>query len=83
MTATISANELLEIPAIFREADAIKPGQRWEIERIGKGEYHLLVAADEAKPKRRLADVLLGCPVKAWFSEPHSGVTYPSRAPCW
>lgn len=70
MTATISANGLLEIPAIFREADAIQPGQRWEIERIGKGAYQLRVAADEAKPKRRLVDVLLDCPVKGWLAEP-------------
>jgi bifunctional DNA-binding transcriptional regulator/antitoxin component of YhaV-PrlF toxin-antitoxin module len=71
MTATISANGLLEIPAIFREADAIQPGQRWEIERIGKGAYQLRVATDETKPKRRLVDVLLDCPVKGWFSEPN------------
>lgn len=70
MTAIISANGLLEIPAIFREADAIQPGQRWEIERIGKGAYQLRVAADESRPKRRLVDVLLDCPVKGWFSEP-------------
>ncbi|MCE2694406.1 MAG: hypothetical protein QE570_16000 [Verrucomicrobiota bacterium] len=70
MTATISANGLLEIPAVFREADAIQPGQRWEIERIGKGAYQLRVAAEEARPKRRLVDVLLDCPVKGWLSEP-------------
>jgi bifunctional DNA-binding transcriptional regulator/antitoxin component of YhaV-PrlF toxin-antitoxin module len=70
MTATISANGLLEIPAVFREADAIQPGQRWEIERIGKGAYQLRVAAEEARPKRRLVDVLLDCPAKGWLSEP-------------
>jgi hypothetical protein len=70
MTATFSAHGLIEIPAIFREADAIKPGQRCDIQRIGKGEYQLRITTDDPKPKRRLVDVLLDCPVKGWMPEP-------------
>ncbi len=70
MTATFSAHGLIEIPAIFREAAAIKPGQRCDIQRTGKGECQLRITTDEPKPKRRLVDVLLDCPVKGWMPEP-------------
>ena len=70
MTATFSANGLIEIPVVFREADAIEPGQRCDIQRIGKGEYQLRLTTDDPKPRRRLVDVLLDCPVKGWMPEP-------------
>ena len=81
MTATISVQGLIEIPAIFREADAIKPGQQCEIERVGKGAYALRIKFDDsAKPKRRLVDVLLDCPAKGWWGEPdRSELTTPRR----
>jgi bifunctional DNA-binding transcriptional regulator/antitoxin component of YhaV-PrlF toxin-antitoxin module len=71
MTATISAQGLIEIPAIFREADHITPGQRCEIERVGEGSYaiHLVKDAPNEKPKRRLVEVLLDCPAKGWWVE--------------
>jgi hypothetical protein len=72
MTTTLSANGLLEIPEVFRKADALKPGQPCEIERVGHGEYHVrvneLVLPHE--PKERLVDVLRSCPVKDWWLEP-------------
>jgi hypothetical protein len=71
MTTTLSANGLLEIPEIFRKADALKPGQRCDIERVGQGEYRVRVAeVTETEPKERLIDVLLSCPVKDWWVEP-------------
>ncbi len=70
MTATFSAQGLIEIPAIFREADAIKAGQLCDIERVGRGEYTLRISAGQPAPKRRLIDVLLDCPVKGWMREP-------------
>jgi hypothetical protein len=71
MTITLSANGLLEIPEVFRKADALKPGQRCDIERVGEGDYRVRVEkmADTA-PKERLIDVLLSCPVKDWWVEP-------------
>ena len=72
MTTILSANGLLEIPEVFRNADSLKPGQRCEIERVGHGEYRLhvgdAVSADE--PRERLIDVLRSCPVKDWWVEP-------------
>ena len=71
MTTTLSVGGLLEIPEIFRKADALHPGQRCDIERVGRGEYRLRVeAGDLSPPNERLIDVLLSCPVKDWWVEP-------------
>jgi bifunctional DNA-binding transcriptional regulator/antitoxin component of YhaV-PrlF toxin-antitoxin module len=69
MTTTLSANGLIEIPEVFRKADALKPGQRCEIERLGHGEYRLRVgdAVVPAEPRERLSEVLRSCPVKDFF----------------
>ena len=67
MTTFISAEGLIEIPEVFRKADALQPGQRCEIERLGSGEYRVHVAADDDKPKQSLVDWLLACPEKDWF----------------
>ena len=75
MTTILSAGGLIEIPEIFRLADALKPGQRCEIERVAQGEYRVLVgegAAAEVKGER-LLDVLRSCPVKDWWQEPDRG----------
>ncbi len=69
MITTLSANGLIEIPEVFRKADALKPGQRCEIERLGQGEYRVRVgdAMVPAEPRERLIDVLASCPVKDFF----------------
>ena len=71
MTTILSADGLLEIPEEFRKADALKPGQRCDTERVGQGEYRVSVepTVDDG-PKERLIDVLLSCPVKDWWVEP-------------
>lgn len=71
MTTTLSADGLIEIPETFRKADALKPGQRCEIERVGQGEYRLSVdVVATGASGERLIDVLLDCPVKDWWTEP-------------
>jgi hypothetical protein len=86
MTITQSANGLLEIPEVFRKADALKPGQRCDIERVGEGDYRVRVekVADTADtgPKERLIDVLLSCPVKDWWVEPDRSERTSFRQPC-
>ena len=69
MTTTLSANGLLEIPEVFREADALQPGQRCDIERTGEGEYRVRVEKSaNAEPKESLAALLRSCPVKGFFT---------------
>jgi hypothetical protein len=70
MTTVLSANGLIEIPEVFRKADALKPGQRCDIERVSQGEYRVSVQTASAPPKERLIDVLRSCPVQDWWVEP-------------
>jgi len=65
MTTTISSKGQVVLPAELRRRDGIKPGQKFEIERIDRGEYRL-----KRKSRRRnegLVRLLLACPVKGWF----------------
>ena len=72
MTTTLFANGLIEIPEEFRKADALKPGQHCDIERVGQGRYWVRVDNDDSAghPRERLIDVLRSCPVKDWWIEP-------------
>ncbi len=65
MKTTISAQGQIVIPAEIRQQDAIEPGQGFEIERIGCGEYRL----SRLSPLRNqgLLDWLLACPEKGFF----------------
>ncbi len=66
MTTKVSADGSVEIPVKLRRKHRIKPGQRCEIDSLG-GDTLRVKVVDEAKPKRRLIDVLLSCPVKGWY----------------
>lgn len=69
MTTTINADGLLRIPELFRETDAIVPGQRFEIERLGRGEYRVKAeTTPNGEEKIGLVDLLLSCPVKGFFN---------------
>jgi len=70
MTTILSANGLLEIPEAFRKADALKPGQRCDIERVSKGEYRVSVKAQAApeQPGQSLVELLRSCPVKGFYT---------------
>ena len=68
MTTILSAKGMIEIPEEFRTADALKPGQRCDIERLGHREYRVRVA-DEPQPNQSWVEWLLACPEKGWFVE--------------
>lgn len=67
MTRILSANGAIEIPAEFRTADDLKPGQACDVERVSHGEYRVRVAEDAG---RNWVEWLLACPEKGWFVEP-------------
>jgi bifunctional DNA-binding transcriptional regulator/antitoxin component of YhaV-PrlF toxin-antitoxin module len=68
MTTTLTPGGLIEIPEVFRKADALQPGQRCDIERTGRGEYRVRIEeAGSEQPREKLIDVLMSCPVKDWF----------------
>jgi AbrB family looped-hinge helix DNA binding protein len=65
MDTTVSSKGQIVLPADIRKQDDIRPGQKFEIERIERGEYRL-----KRKQRARnegLVELLLACPVKGWF----------------
>jgi hypothetical protein len=70
MTTILSADGLLEIPEAFREVDAIKPGQRCDIQRLGQGEYRVSVEVPSNENPADLVAWLFACPEKDWWVEP-------------
>lgn len=69
MRTTVTPDGLVEIPEEFRKADARRPGQTCEIERVGDGEHRVRVAAfGKIRGKRKLSGLLGECPVKDFFT---------------
>ena len=65
MTTTVSSKGQIVLPAEIRQQDGIRPGQEFEVERIDRGEYRLLLR--EPPPNEGLVDWLLACPAKGFF----------------
>jgi AbrB family looped-hinge helix DNA binding protein len=61
---TVSSKGQIVLPAEIRERDNVKPGEKFEIERLDRGEYRLKRVG---RSNRGLVDHLLACPVKDWF----------------
>jgi AbrB family looped-hinge helix DNA binding protein len=65
MKTTVSSKGQIVLPVELREQDDIRPGQRFEVERLDRGEYRL-TRADQGR-NEGLVDLLLACPAKGWF----------------
>ena len=65
MKTIISTKGQIVIPVELRKLDNIQPGQAFDIERVDRGEYRLVLA--EPPKNQGLVDTLLACPVKGWF----------------
>jgi bifunctional DNA-binding transcriptional regulator/antitoxin component of YhaV-PrlF toxin-antitoxin module len=63
--AMVSSRGQIELPAQFREQDDVRPGERFKVERIRRGEYRLRRTA--RRRNEGLVKLFLACPVKAWF----------------
>jgi bifunctional DNA-binding transcriptional regulator/antitoxin component of YhaV-PrlF toxin-antitoxin module len=65
MTTVLSSKGQLVLPAELRREDDVRPGERFAIERLGRGEYRLTRVA----PRRNagLVNLLLACPAKGLF----------------
>ena len=64
MKTTISSKGQIVVPAELRALDRIEPGQEFDIERIGPGEYRLV---RRARQNDGLVEWLLSCPEKGYF----------------
>jgi AbrB family looped-hinge helix DNA binding protein len=65
MKTTVSSKGQIVLPAEFRQMDHIEPGQEFDVERVERGEYRLVLRA--APPNDGAVDWLLGCPEKGYF----------------
>jgi AbrB family looped-hinge helix DNA binding protein len=65
MTTSVSSKGQIVLPAKIRREDRIEPGQKFEIERLDRGEYRLVRCAP--RPNEGLVDWLLACPEKGFF----------------
>ena len=66
MKTAVSAKGKIVIPAEIRQQDEIEPGQEFEIQRVGRGEY--LLRRLSSPPSRGLLDWLLACPEGGFFA---------------
>jgi len=65
MTTVLSSKGQLVLPAELRREDDVRPGERFAIERLGRGEYRLTRVASARNAG--LVKLLLACPAKGRF----------------
>lgn len=65
MKTTVSSKGQIVLPADLRRLDGIEAGQEFDVERIDRGEYRLVLR--ETPPNEGLVDWLLQCPEKGFF----------------
>ena len=82
MTTTMSSKGQVVLPAELRQQDDIRPGERFEIARVDRGEYRLTRLT--RRRNAGLVSPLLACPVRGRFrpmdrSETTDDVPAPGR----
>jgi AbrB family looped-hinge helix DNA binding protein len=65
MKTTVSSKGQIVLPAELRQQDQIEAGQEFEVERVDRGEYRLLLRP--RRPNEGVVDWLLACPEKNFF----------------
>ncbi len=65
MQTTISSRGQIVLPAALRQRDKIRPGEQFEVERIGAGQYLLKKVPKSGSPG--LVAWLRACPERGWF----------------
>ena len=66
MTTVMSNKGQIILPAEIRKKDGIEPGETFEIERLGLGDYRLVRVSTQHN--EGLVDWLLSCPQKGYFT---------------
>ncbi len=74
MKTTVSSKGQIVLPAEFRQLDCIEPGQEFEVERPGRGDYRL--TRRPAPRNEGAIDWLLACPYKGFFAPIDSESTH-------
>jgi AbrB family looped-hinge helix DNA binding protein len=69
----MSTKGQLVLPAQLREEEDLRPGEEFEVERVGPDEYRLVRLTPP--PNRGVVDWLRACPDSDWFVEIESEST--------
>jgi len=73
MRTKVSTKGQIVLPAELRDADDIKPGEEFEVDRVGPDEYRLTRVTPP--PNQGVVDWLRSCPDDGWFVEIESEST--------
>jgi AbrB family looped-hinge helix DNA binding protein len=65
MVTTVSSKGQIVLPAEIRRQDGIEPGQQFDVQRIGKGDYRLVLR--RLPTNHGFVNWLLACPEKEFF----------------
>ncbi len=65
MKTTVSSKGQIVLPAELRQMDRIKAGQEFDVERLDRGDYRLVLRTD--RPNDGAVEWLLACPEKGFF----------------
>jgi AbrB family looped-hinge helix DNA binding protein len=65
MKTKVSSKGRIVLPAELRRMDRVHPGQQFDIERLGRGDYRLV--RREHPQNEGVIDWLLACPFKGFF----------------
>jgi len=66
MRTRVSSKGQIVLPAQIRQQDDIRPGQRFDVQRVDRGKYRLI--RQEPVPNEGVVNWLLSCPVKGYFA---------------
>lgn len=69
---TLSSKGQLVLPAELRRQDDVRPGDEFDCERLGPGDYRLV---RRARPNQGVVDWLRACPAKDFFAPVESEST--------
>lgn len=73
METRVSSRGQIVLPKALRERDHIRPGQRFTVERLRRGEFVMRALSDS--PSQDMVDILLACPTKDYFEPIASELT--------
>lgn len=65
MKTTVSSKGQIVLPAELRQLDGIEAGQEFDVERLNRGDYRLVLRAPP--PNDGAVEWLLACPAKGYF----------------
>ncbi len=65
MRIRVCSKGRIVLPVEIQRQDGIRPGQEFDIERLGSGDYRL--KRRSTAPNKGLVDWLLACPEKGFF----------------